>query len=275
MTENARKERLIYDFGMNVAEDTEYYLKRGFHVIAVEANPAMCAIARERFNAQIKDGSLVIVNKAIGRERGKFNFHVCETRSGLSTASDELRDYWTAQGAIFRTIEVDFIDAGELLLEHGQPYYVKIDIEGHDQICIDQIHDAAVVPTWISLELDLKRARYSLATLKKMGYDRFTLVDQSKVPEHRIASTSTEGHYVDYRFRRGQTGKFGSDLDQPWLNLDQMSARLRTMRWQGRAAKITGMLGRFVPIVPDAKKMFPSTQTWYDLHACRIQVQPH
>jgi FkbM family methyltransferase len=267
MAENVREDRLVYDFGMNIAEDTEYYLERGFRVVAVEADPVMCAKAEERFRAQVANGSLVVVNKAIGRERGKFRFHICDTLSAWSTASDEMRDLWTAQGATFHTIDVDFVDASELIAEFGEPYYVKIDIEGHDQICLDQMYDAAVRPTWVSLELDVKRSRRALATLQKMGYDRFTLVDQSKVPGQRIPPTSTEGRYVDYSFRTGQTGKFGSDLDQPSFGLDQISLKLRKMRWQGKAAKLITLLGRIVPGVPDAARLFPSTQTWYDLHA--------
>jgi len=269
MAENVREDRLVYDFGMDSAEDTEYYLQRGFRVVAVEADPAMCAEAEERFPAQIADGSLIVVNKAIGHESGKFKFHVCDTMSAWSTASDELRDQWTAQGATFRTIEVDFVDASALIAAFGEPYYIKIDIEGHDQICLDQLHAAAVRPRWISLELDVKRSHLALATLQKMGYDRFTLVDQSQVPQQRIAPTSTEGRYIDYRFCMGHSGPFGSDLDQPSLGLVQIGQRLRTMRWQGKLAKLIAILGRIVPGVPDAASLFPSTQTWYDLHASK------
>lgn len=269
MAEHLREDRLVYDFGMDSAEDTEYYLERGFRVVAVEADPAMCAEAEERFPAQIADGSLVVVNKAIGRERGTFKFHVCDTMSAWSTASDELRDHWTAQGATFRTIDVDFVDASDVIAEFGEPYYVKIDIEGHDQICLDQLHGAGVRPTWVSLELDIKRSHHAIATLQKMGYDRFTIVDQSKVPEQRIAPTSTEGRYVDYRFSIGHTGTFGSDLDQPSFGVDQIGRRLRVTRWQGKVAKLITIVGRIVPGLPDAARLLPSNQTWYDLHAHR------
>lgn len=269
MVEDTREGRLVYDFGMDSGEDTEYYLARGFRVVAVEADPAMCAEAEERFHAEIAEGSLVVVNKAIGRERGTFKFHVCDTMTAWSTASDALRDHWTAQGATFRTIEVEFVDASDLIAAFGEPYYVKIDIEGHDQICLDQLHDAGVRPTWVSLELDLKRFHLALATLEKMGYDRFTLVDQSKVPDQRIAPTSTEGRYADYSFCMGHTGLFGSDLDQPSFDLNEISRKLRRMRWQGKAAKLVTVLGRIIPGMPDAATLFPSLDTWYDLHASR------
>ncbi len=40
--------RLVFDAGMNNGDDTAYYLFRGFDVVAIEANPALCARARRR-----------------------------------------------------------------------------------------------------------------------------------------------------------------------------------------------------------------------------------
>ena len=35
--------RLIYDVGMHNGDDTAYYLRRGFRVVAIEPNPALVA----------------------------------------------------------------------------------------------------------------------------------------------------------------------------------------------------------------------------------------
>ena len=40
---------LVFDIGMHNGDDTAYYLSRGYRVLAVEANPSLCASARERF----------------------------------------------------------------------------------------------------------------------------------------------------------------------------------------------------------------------------------
>ena len=39
---------LIYDVGMHKGEDTELYLKKGFRVIAFEADPDLVASARTK-----------------------------------------------------------------------------------------------------------------------------------------------------------------------------------------------------------------------------------
>lgn len=42
---------LIFDIGMYKGEDTDFYLKRGFRVIAFEANPDMIALLRATFRS--------------------------------------------------------------------------------------------------------------------------------------------------------------------------------------------------------------------------------
>jgi hypothetical protein len=40
---------LVLDVGMHNGDDTAYYLASGYDVVAVEANPTLCASARDRF----------------------------------------------------------------------------------------------------------------------------------------------------------------------------------------------------------------------------------
>jgi 16S rRNA A1518/A1519 N6-dimethyltransferase RsmA/KsgA/DIM1 with predicted DNA glycosylase/AP lyase activity len=42
---------LIYDVGMNNGDDTAYYLRRGFRVVAIEADTRLVRCAAERFRA--------------------------------------------------------------------------------------------------------------------------------------------------------------------------------------------------------------------------------
>ena len=40
---------LIYDVGLNTGQDTDYYLKKGYRVVAFEAEPRNVEYCRERF----------------------------------------------------------------------------------------------------------------------------------------------------------------------------------------------------------------------------------
>lgn len=53
-------ERLIFDIGMNDGSDTEYYLSKGFHVVAVEASPPLIEAARAKFASEIAVGQLAL-----------------------------------------------------------------------------------------------------------------------------------------------------------------------------------------------------------------------
>ena len=48
---------LIYDLGMHVGQDTEFYLKKGFRVVAVEANPILAELGASRFQSEIDVGT--------------------------------------------------------------------------------------------------------------------------------------------------------------------------------------------------------------------------
>jgi 16S rRNA A1518/A1519 N6-dimethyltransferase RsmA/KsgA/DIM1 with predicted DNA glycosylase/AP lyase activity len=61
----AKHPDLIYDVGMHTSEDTEFYLKKGFRVVAFEADPELAQRCREKFSAAIEQNRLVIVEGAI------------------------------------------------------------------------------------------------------------------------------------------------------------------------------------------------------------------
>ena len=47
--ETEKKQNLIFDVGLHKGEDTDFYLKKGFSVVAFEADPDLVAACQERF----------------------------------------------------------------------------------------------------------------------------------------------------------------------------------------------------------------------------------
>jgi len=45
--------KVIYDFGANRGDNIPYYLMKSDRVVAIEANPVLCNIIRERFSDEI------------------------------------------------------------------------------------------------------------------------------------------------------------------------------------------------------------------------------
>jgi len=83
-------DKLIFDIGMNTGDDTAYYLHRGYRVMAVEANPDLVAVARDRFRPVIASSRLIIHNVGIAEREGDFPFWVCERHSEWSSLDRDL-----------------------------------------------------------------------------------------------------------------------------------------------------------------------------------------
>lgn len=60
-----RVSNLIFDIGLHHGQDTDFYLKKGFRVVAFEADPGNAEFCRNRFARELADGRLTIVEGAI------------------------------------------------------------------------------------------------------------------------------------------------------------------------------------------------------------------
>jgi FkbM family methyltransferase len=264
-------EELIFDVGMNICDDTDFYLKKGFRVVAVEANPATCAAGAASYPQEIGSGQLTILNRAISETRVPLRFFVCNTQSAWSTASTDLRDQWAKQGAVFEEIEVPGTTAADLIDEFGVPHYAKIDIEGFDLICLKGFQRARARPTYLSVEVDFYKLEELIATLTELGYRRFALVGQSSVPTQRQPLEAQEGRAIDYVFRRGCSGLFGRELPEPWVHAKRLredcDAVVQQYRLSGALGRLDGvpLVGRTIQQVRE--KRFPLAKDWYDIHA--------
>jgi hypothetical protein len=71
---------LIYDVGMNNADDSAYYPSLGFRTITIEANSELVEQAKLRFAREIASGRLIGI-----ADRGELPFWICETNSRFSS----------------------------------------------------------------------------------------------------------------------------------------------------------------------------------------------
>ena len=60
------KKNLVYDVGLHKGEDTEFYLRKGFRVVGIEANPTLVVAAKIRFQDEIAKGQLKLIDGAVG-----------------------------------------------------------------------------------------------------------------------------------------------------------------------------------------------------------------
>src|ERR1700685_3365847 len=94
---------LIYDVGMNDGADTAFYLSQGHSVVAVEADPRLVTLARERFRDAIDNGALTLLNVAIADSDDEVEFWISEGDNAHSSLYPEVAARY---GATVRAVRV-------------------------------------------------------------------------------------------------------------------------------------------------------------------------
>jgi FkbM family methyltransferase len=270
--------KLIYDVGMHKGEDSHYYLKKGFKVIGFEADPDLAELCRQRFSEEIGTGQLIIVEGAIIDLKvnkgidGKIKFFKNRKTSVWGTVVNDWEDRNKTYGSESEIIEVPIINFSECLNQFGIPYYLKIDIEGMDPVCLKSLKDFTKRPDYISIEsnkVSFEELKDEFAVFKQLGYDKFHVINQSRITSQKEPKDSIEGRYLNYKFERGSSGLFGNDLNKKWRSMDE-SIELYKKIFQGY--KLLGdnslinklSFGRFFTRTLSRLTGIPG---WYDTHA--------
>lgn len=164
---------LIYDIGFHNGDDTAHYLKKGFRVIAVEANPVLAENGKKRFAKAIAEEKLTLLNVGIADKEGILPFY---RNHRLSVWSSFNKVQGTRNNTAYDIIDVRCITTKMLFQEYGIPYYLKVDIEGYDYYCINDIPEHKPQPAYVSCEADTIEL---LTTLKNKGYSKFKIINQA------------------------------------------------------------------------------------------------
>lgn len=275
--------RLIYDVGMHKGEDSDFYLKKGFKVIGFEADPDLAELCRQRFSDELSTGQLILVEGAIvdvteqqGSD-GKIRFFKNQDTSVWGTVVDDWAERNEKLGSTSEIIEVPMIDFSACLTRFGIPYYMKIDIEGMDTVCLNCLKDFSKRPDYVSIESNKEsfdKLKEEFALLQELGYDKFQLINQSRITSQKEPKDSMEGSYINYKFKRGASGLFGNDLSKKWISANDSVERYRGIfqgyKLLGDRSFISRLpFGSFMIKVFNRLTSFPG---WYDTHAKHSSV---
>lgn len=262
---------LIFDVGLHKGEDTAYYLRKGFRVVAFEADPDLVAHCERRFEQAVADGRLEIVFGAIAdtRERA-ITFY---RHSGLSVWGTT-DPGWAARNAhrgASVAVEVPVVDFAAAIAARGVPRYAKIDVEGADRVCLDALTPASA-PRFLSIESDkrsLRGVEDELDRLTRLGYTRFCASQQQGMERRTITTSARDGTAFTYAFEPHASGPFGDDLQ--WSDAETVLAEYarifrRYRRYGDRSPLGRSRAGRVVRRQLNRFGAFPG---WYDTHAAR------
>lgn len=267
----SHEDGLIFDVGMHRGEDTAYYLRKGYRVVAFEADPDLVAHCERRFERAIADGRLEIVFGAIADTREPtITFY---RHAGLSVWGTTDPD-WAARNAhrgASVAVEVPVVDFAATLGERGVPHYAKIDVEGTDRLCLDALAPGRA-PRFVSIESDkrsLRGVEAELERLTQLGYTRFCAVQQQGMEHRTISTGARDGTTFTYAFEQHASGPFGDDL--PWSDADAVLAEYEQIFKRYRRYGDASRLGRSPAgrVLRRQLNRFGAFPGWYDTHAGR------
>lgn len=250
-------ERIVFDFGMYDAADTLYYLEEGFKVVAVEANPALVRRAQTVLKDHLKAGRLEIIHAAISNEEKEIELTVCGDDLGSSSIDADAVEERTPIGKY----KVPGVTTEGVFKRFGVPYYLKVDIEGADHLCVKALSSERA-PAYVSFEVGEELSGL-IEHLARIGYAGFKLINQTNFREFsnerslrdRIARkiVRTVGYAEpQYLKRHGRYFSIGhSSGPAPWRSDGQWCSKDQLLeKWQ-KASQKNG------------------AGVWYDLHAYR------
>ena len=272
------KHDLVFDLGMHKGEDTAFYLKKGFRVVGIEANPELANFCRKRFAAEVASGSLKIIEGAIVSKasvnKGTVTFYKNVRDSEWGTIQPAWRDRNAYLGFGSIEIEVPCVDLGAIFEGYGVPYYMKIDLEGADRVCFEFLEDAPEKPRYLSIEDEkvyFPQIVKDLQTLCALGYRQFRTVQQQSIPGSHYQGVDRYGQHMAHCFEFGASGPFGPDLPGQWMTAEEILTEYKEIFRMYRIFGDNSLFERHHRLQRLRKRLSHYLRRplpgWYDTHA--------
>jgi FkbM family methyltransferase len=260
---------LIIDVGMHTGKDTEFYLEKGFDVIAIEANPELIKHARSQFSDALSNKKLILYDIAIADYDGEIGFYINLQHDDWGTTSKEFASRNERFGTNNTLIHVKCTRFQNILRQHEIPYYLKIDIEGADILCLKALMECSEKPKYISIEAGLKSFEETfteLSLLWMLGYREFKIVNQAMNSSVRCQNPPREGVFVDYHFDDTCSGPFGEESPGEWMSVEETFIKYRRLLTEQKYFGADGKLYRTI-YHRIYKVLKRDVAGWYDFHA--------
>jgi FkbM family methyltransferase len=163
---------LVFDIGAHLGDRTRAFRRLGARVVAVEPQPGPLQWLR-RFHG--RDAAVAIEACALGRCPGQAELAVSPDHPSVATLNSSwikaLQDGHGGFGHVRWTrrigVEVTTLDA--LIQRHGQPDFVKLDIEGHEAEALAGLSLPVAGLSFEFVRGTLERALACVARIETLG----------------------------------------------------------------------------------------------------------
>jgi FkbM family methyltransferase len=131
---------VIFDVGANQGYKTSIFLRLGAKVVAVEPDELNLEILEQKFlRYRLNPKPVVIVNRAVSDVDGINTIWIDEPGSAKNTLSRKWVETLRADDKRFghtlefpQSKEIATTTLEQLMIAHGVPFFIKIDVEGHE-----------------------------------------------------------------------------------------------------------------------------------------------
>ncbi|MDB5508089.1 MAG: methyltransferase FkbM [Hyphomicrobiales bacterium] len=188
---------LVFDIGAHAGDRTACFARLGARVVAAEPQPAFARLLRFLHRA---DAHVTIEPVAVGAREGSIALNLNVDNPTVSTVSPDfiaaargVRGWETQTWA--RTIDVPVSTLDALVARHGQPSFVKLDVEGWEY---EALRGLSRMPAVLSFEFTTIQKDVALACLQRLaslGATRFraSLGESLAFVEHQQGSLDLNG----------------------------------------------------------------------------------
>lgn len=166
---------LVFDVGSHVGDRVGAFRRLGARVVAIEPQPALVQTLRLLYG---RDPAVTIEAVAVGRSEGAIALKLNIDNPTVSTASDDFVQAahgapgWEGQAWI-KSIRVHMTTLDRLISRHGEPRFIKIDVEGLEADVLAGLSKPVAALSFEFTTIQSEVGRACIARCAALGYRRF------------------------------------------------------------------------------------------------------
>jgi FkbM family methyltransferase len=166
---------LAFDIGAHVGDRIAAFRRLGARVVAVEPQPALVRTLKMLYGMR---SGVTIEAKAIGGSTGMIEMKINVANPTVSTASDAFvdaaRDAAGWQGQVWDgAIQVPMTTLDALIAAHGEPAFIKIDVEGFEAEALAGLTRRVRALSFEFTTIQREVAHACIERCVTLGYTRF------------------------------------------------------------------------------------------------------
>ncbi|NDV86178.1 FkbM family methyltransferase [Aurantimonas aggregata] len=168
---------LAFDIGAHVGDRIRVMRQLGARVVAIEPQPRPARLLRALFG---RDSSVTILQAAVDAAPGILELRINGANPTVSTASTQMvtaaagHESWGSE-VWNETVRVEATTIDRLIVAHGEPAFIKIDVEGLEDRVLAGLSRPVRVLSFEFTTLQRDVALRSLARAGDLGYRRFNI----------------------------------------------------------------------------------------------------